>query len=134
MAFLTTFCDGCQRPALLDERQTQSGRLSCPQCGGHAQIIPGCNFNADDRSLFGDLCQVVGEAALSPSECRNLSRSVNDALRTGSATRLVLELTERLPGLIPMQAGTGSNHSANRRVLLLLRAILDAEARRSAPR
>lgn len=133
MAFLTTFCDGCQRPRLLDDRQAQSGRLACPECGSPAHVIPGCSFHADDQALFNDLCQIVSEGGLSPAESRTLSRCVDDALRTGSSARLVMELTQRLPGLIPLQAGTGANQSANRRLLLLLRAILDAGARGRSP-
>jgi hypothetical protein len=129
MAFLATFCDECQRPALLDEQKASEGGLTCPQCGGAAQVIPGCSFNADDGALFNDLCQVVAEGRLLPSECRALSRAVDQALRTGSPGRLLAELTERLPGLIPTQVGAGSNANAHRRALLLLRAILDATAR-----
>jgi hypothetical protein len=134
MAFLTTSCDACQWPKLLDDRQARSGRLTCPECGSPAHVIPGCSFHADDQALFNDLCQIVHEGGLSPAESRALSRCVDDALRTGSSTRLVMELTQRLPGLIPLQAGTGAKQSANRRLLLLLRAILDAGARgRSTP-
>src|SRR5687767_9073164 len=129
MAFLTTFCEECQRPALLDEQKASDARLVCPQCGGAAQVIPGCSFNADDCALFNDLCQVVSEGKLSAPECRSLSRAVDQALRTGSPGRLLVELTERLPGLIPTQVGAGNNASANRRTLLLLRSLLDATAR-----
>ena len=131
MAFLTTFCEECQRPALLEERRATQGLLTCVQCGGGAPVIPGCSFNADDVALFNDLCQIVAEGNLASAECRALSSAVDQALRTGSTGRLLLELTERLPGLIPTQAGSGSQASVNRRTLLLLRAILDATARGS---
>ena len=127
MALLTTFCKECEGIALVDESRAERGGLPCPRCGGRVAIVPGCSFTDDDRELFDDLRQIAGEGALRTGLPRRLGAELAQTLRAGTDTGPLLErLTGPFPGLLPIQTAVGRNEGARRRVLRILRAVLDA--------
>ena len=91
MALFTTFCKECAGVALLDERSAKQGRLSCPRCGSHVAIVPGCSFTTDEQELFDDLVEVAREGALQPGRPRQLASEVAQTLRAGTDTGPLLE-------------------------------------------
>lgn len=127
MALFTTFCKECRAVALMDEHGADRGRLACPRCGSRVAIVPGCSFTSDEQELFDDLVQVVREGALPSGTPRQLASELAQTLRAGTDTASLLErLTVPLPGLVPIQTAAGRNESARRRVLRLMRAVLEA--------
>jgi hypothetical protein len=127
MALFTTFCKECAGVALLDERSAKQGRLSCPRCGSHVAIVPGCSFTTDEQELFDDLVEVAREGALQPGRPRQLASEVAQTLRAGTDTGPLLErLTVPFPGLLPIQTAAARNESERRRVLRVMRAVLEA--------
>jgi len=127
MALFTTFCKECAGVALVDERLSEGGRLQCPACGAHVAIVPGCSFTTDEQELFNDLVQVTREGALQSGMPRQLAAELAQTLRAGTDSGPLLErLTMPFPGLLPIQTAVGRNETARRRVLRVLRAVLEA--------
>jgi hypothetical protein len=127
MAFLPTICEKCAKIQLLDQAAVQHGRFTCSDCGGNAKVVPVCSFSEADLGFFNDVSQVIAEGVVPPTEARALASRIERALAARN-TQILESLTMRLPGLLPAQAAAGTNHSAQRRVLMLLRAVLEARA------
>jgi hypothetical protein len=92
-----------------------------------AMAVPSCSFGPTDRELFADVTQVITEGVVLPPEARTLARQIERALEVRDS-RMLESLTQRLPGLLPAQVAAGANTSAQRRVLMLARTILEAVA------
>lgn len=129
MALLLTACPECRRPALVDERNLVP-TASCPACGADTRVVPGCSFGPADLALFDELRQALAEARLAPAEAQKVARELAAALQGGSHGSAFERLGDRLPSLLLIQAAAGSNRAAQRQVMMLLRALLDAGSTR----
>ena len=128
MAFLTTFCDQCQRVALLEEKGWAADQMACTTCEGFARILPGCSFASGDKVLVEDVSQVIAEGKLSAGEAQAMAHGIERELWKGVSAHLLDSLATRLPGLVLVAESGGNIPSGQRRVLLLLKTILDAIA------
>lgn len=134
MPFVPTACAACQQVFLASANQ---GTFCCPCCGSEARVVPGCTFADTDRELFAELAQVVLEGRVDACETRRLAAQVERALTSGSYAALLGTLSERLPGLTPVEASVAHSPRAQRQTLTMLHIILDAKsslASSSSPR
>jgi len=134
MALLTTFCRRCAQVALSDQQHLLNGRLPCESCGDNVLVAPGYSFSEDDRELFEDLKQVVDDRTIEAEEAKQIATHIGSVLRSGVDHDLLERLTNRLPGLLPIQTAAGTNRPARQRALRLLRAIFEAMALGKASR
>lgn len=128
MALLTTFCAICDQVTLQNEQGLLAGSRGCKVCGKPLRIVPGCSLNEDERELFDDLREIISERTIEADEARRMARHIAGALQSGKDQSLLDHLTGRLPGLLPIQMAVGANLVARRRVLKVLRTILEAKS------
>jgi hypothetical protein len=102
--------------------------LECKLCGAELRVVPGCSYAERDREAFGDLSNIVAEGCVTTIEARSLAEQLERAMWSGAYSGILERLAVRLPGLLPLQVAVGKNYGAQRRVVSLLKTILDALA------
>lgn len=95
--------------------------------------MPGCSFAPTDIALFDELRQALAEARLAPREAQKVAQELAAALQAGSPGSVFEGLSDRAPSLLLVQAAAGRNPAAQRRVMMLLRALLEAGPTRREP-
>ncbi len=106
--------------------------LSCKRCGSDARVAPSCSYSDADREQFEELSCVVAEANTTRTEAIVYAEAVQHALWAGNYAEKLEKLCGRMPGLLPTQIAAGKNAAAQRRILVKLQSILQAQA--TAPR
>lgn len=135
MSFFPTLCVGCWRVQLAALADAREGNLTCVACAAPCRVVPGRSYGAEDRVGFAELSSIVSEGKLTLGEARGYGAEADRALGSGIHSPLLGRLAERIPGLMPHQIAAGKNLSAQRRVLITIKTVLDALAtvtRRSA--
>lgn len=126
MSFVPAICLACARVALVSLTDAARGELACKACTADLRVVPGCSFAAADRDDFAELCEVVAEANTTRSEAQAYATGVQHALWSGNYTSITERLSGRLVGLVPLQTAVGKSSAAQRRMLLMLKTILEA--------
>lgn len=128
MTYVPTLCVACYRVQLSSLSKAATNDLECNLCGAELRVVPGCSYAERDREAFGDLNDIVVEGCVTPTEARSLAEQLERALWSGAYSQILERIAVRLPGLLPLQVTAGKNSGAQRRVLALLKTILDALA------
>jgi hypothetical protein len=128
MTFAPGLCTDCARVQLVPLAREQDGGNGCAYCGAHVRVVPACSYGQSDRERFRELSEIVAEAGVSPAEALVLAHELARATWSGSYASLLETLTERMPGLVPMQVAAGGSALAQKRLLAMLKTVLDALA------
>jgi len=128
LPLLITFCANCAHVALTDQRELMNGHVPCADCSARVRVGPGCSFGESDRGLFGEISQSIAERTLSGTEAAAIASSIATARSPERNGALLERLTDRFPGLLPIQTAAGANQQAQQRALRMLRAIAEAIA------
>jgi hypothetical protein len=128
MPFVPTLCVACYRVQLVSLASAASGLLECRVCSEDLRVVPGCSYAERDCQAFCDLGDIVAEASVWPVEARSLAEQVERSLWSGAYAHILERLAARMPGLLPLQVAVGRNSGAQRRLLALLKTIMEALA------
>lgn len=125
MSLMPLLCPACRRVQLA---AADAGRELpvCESCGSDTRLVPGCSFAAADRELFDELSHIAAHGGISIADAEAFALEAQRALWSGAYESFLERLGQRLPGLLPIQVAVGKNTAAQKRVISLLRAILDA--------
>lgn len=126
MSLVPTLCGECWRVQLATLQQAQAGSIACNACGAELRVVPGRSFPEAERAAFEELSAIVVEGNVTPMEARSYATQLEHALWSGAYKPLLVQLSMRLPGLLPLEVAAGKNSGAQRGILSRLKAILDA--------
>jgi hypothetical protein len=99
---------------------------ACNICEGETRVVPGCSFGQEDHQLFEELSEVFAQGAVSTLEAQELALEAQRALWSGAYASLLDKLSRRLPALLPTQMVIERSSIAQRKLLTVSRAILEA--------
>ncbi len=128
MTYLPSLCGSCRLVFLARAADASGGEVVCSRCGAEARVIPSCSYGAGDVSLFRELSEAVAEGRLAPLEASRLAVEIERALWAKSYGRFFDLLSNRLPGLTPIQLVFGRNPTSQQRAFVMLKTILEALA------
>jgi hypothetical protein len=110
---------------LYPEEAVQQAQVSCAACSSPCRVISGNTFAAKDRELFDAIGRAMVDAKLSLPEARALQTQLDESIENGSYARLLTSLSPRMPLLTVTGVAIGRSSVAQRRALLMLKAIVD---------
>jgi hypothetical protein len=132
MPLIPGICVECWRVQLVPlaeaEAQAEAPELTCKRCGADVRVVLGCSYSPSDRAQFQELCEVVAEANVTSAQAQRWAEDVQKALWSGAFSHALAALAIAMPRLVSMQQTAGRNSSAQRRILSLLKPILEAVA------
>lgn len=128
MRLIPTYCETCERCALLSaEAFVDSGAL-CPTCAGLARPLPGESYGTQDAALFKDLESSLREAQLTPTSAAQLATELDG--RSAHPGRGLKRIAKLLPSLSILELIVGNDPATIRKAEGMLVTLLDANAAR----
>ena len=129
-SYVPTHCPRCLRAFLIPLHA--GAEVSCGNCGGLAQVVPGEVYRAEDAILFGKVERAFDSANLPLSETFRIVAELGNVLeRTRSPYTLLLRLLRPVPGLRFLEPTQPDEQERLVRGMGMLLAIAAARAQQS---
>lgn len=126
-SYVPTHCPRCLRAFLIPLHA--GADVSCGNCGGLAQVVPGEVYRAEDAILFGKIERAFDLANLPLSETFRIAAELGNVIeRTRSPHTLLLRLLLPVPGLRFLESTQPEEQELLVRAMGMLLAIAAARA------
>jgi hypothetical protein len=125
---LATVCEPCRHVGLQDFGPNGADGATCARCGAAVSVVPSCSYNAADIELFDELRDLVAQGNVTAREALQLAKAAVNALESRSFAHFYDGLSQRLPGLSPVQLLFLRKPGLQQRATAMLRTIFDGLA------
>lgn len=126
MRFIPTYCDACERIALVGSNEFENGLVRCGDCNAQARSLPGESYSDADLDMFDSLLAALAEAEIGQHNAAALAAQLERS--PDHPGRGLQRLTRVVPALGILELLVNNRAGSLRKAEGMLAILLDALA------